>query len=379
MSDGSELKNYSQIEKEALGLVFGVMKFHEYLFGRKFTLITDHKPLLRILGPKTGVPPLAAARMQRWALILAAYTYEIQYKPSGQHGNADALSRLPIADKSFPKSNPVFRVSYLDSLAITAKDVAQEMDRDPVLSKVKHYVLRGWPKFIPDETLQPFVKRKFDLTVENDCLHWGFRVVIPENLQNRLLSELHESHWGMVKMKSLSRSLFWWPSLDEDIESEANQCDICKHQRSMPATAPEHSWKWASGPWERIHIDFAEVKKQMFLVVMDTYARWPEIIHMQTTTANKTIEVLKRSVCSLWFTKRVNVRQWTPIYMTYLVSVYGKTVERHVNQMLHAKTKNGSKRCTADGTEETWDFHFDPGDNLTEKNSAEQELKLEKI
>lgn len=78
-------KNYSQIEKEALGLVFGVMKFHEYLFGRMFTLITDHKPLLKILGPKTGVPPLAAAKMQRWALILAAYTYEIQYKPSEQH------------------------------------------------------------------------------------------------------------------------------------------------------------------------------------------------------------------------------------------------------------------------------------------------------
>lgn len=114
-------KNYSQIEKEELGLVFGVMKFHEYLFGRKFTLVTDHKPLLKILGPKTGVPPLAAARMQRWSLILAAYTYEIQYKPSEQHGNADALSRLLIPDDKFQKPNPVFRVSYLDSLPITAK------------------------------------------------------------------------------------------------------------------------------------------------------------------------------------------------------------------------------------------------------------------
>lgn len=101
-------KNYSPIEKEALGLVFGVIKFHEDLFGHKFTLITDHKPLLKILGPKTGVSPLAAARMQRWSLILAAYTYEIQYKPSVQHGNADALSRLPIPDDGFPKPNRVF-------------------------------------------------------------------------------------------------------------------------------------------------------------------------------------------------------------------------------------------------------------------------------
>lgn len=241
-------KNYTQIEKEALGLVFGVMKFHEYLFGRKFTLITDHKPLLKIL---------VAARMQRWALILVAYTYEIQYKPSEQHGNADALSRLTVEDESFPRSNPVFRVSYLDSLPLTAKDIGQETQKDPVLAKVRDHILAGWPKHVPDESLHPYAKRKFELTIEDDCVHWDFRAVIPDKLQNMLLSELHESHWGMVKMKSLSRSLFWWPSLDEDIENVVNSCNICQQQRSMPATAPVHTWKWASCPWERIHLDFA--------------------------------------------------------------------------------------------------------------------------
>ena len=73
-------KNYSQLEKEALSLVFGVRKFHQYLFGRHFTLITDHKPLTTILGPTRGVPPLIAARLQRWALFLTAYTYKIEYR-----------------------------------------------------------------------------------------------------------------------------------------------------------------------------------------------------------------------------------------------------------------------------------------------------------
>lgn len=79
--------------------------------------------------------------------------------------------------------------SYLDSLPVTAKDIATETESDPVLAKVKHHVLSGWPKYIPEEALQPYMKRKFDLTVEDGCVLWGFKVVIPERLQSRLLSE----------------------------------------------------------------------------------------------------------------------------------------------------------------------------------------------
>ena len=90
-------RNYAQIEKEALALlVFGVSKFHQFLYGRRFTLVTDHKPLKTILGPKYKIPPLAAARMQRWVLTLSAYVYNIEYRPTGEHGNANGLSRLPL-------------------------------------------------------------------------------------------------------------------------------------------------------------------------------------------------------------------------------------------------------------------------------------------
>ena len=75
--------------------MYGVKKFHQYLYGCTFTLVTDHKPLTTILGPKNGILPLAAARLQRWDLILAAYSYAIEYHPTDHHGNADGLSGLP--------------------------------------------------------------------------------------------------------------------------------------------------------------------------------------------------------------------------------------------------------------------------------------------
>ena len=66
-------RNYAQLEKEALSLVYGIKKFHQYLYSRKFELQTDHKPLMAIFGPKKEIPSLAAARLQCWAVTLSPY------------------------------------------------------------------------------------------------------------------------------------------------------------------------------------------------------------------------------------------------------------------------------------------------------------------
>ena len=90
-------QNYPQVEREALSLVFGIKHFHRYLNGRQFIILTHHKRPTTILWPKQGVPPLAAVRMQCWALMLSAYLYTIQFCPTEAHANADMLSRLPLA------------------------------------------------------------------------------------------------------------------------------------------------------------------------------------------------------------------------------------------------------------------------------------------
>ena len=75
--------------------MFGIKKFHQYLFGRRFSLLTDHRPLTLLLGPKRDIPVLAAPRLQRWAIQLSVFQYDIEYRASKDHANADALSRLP--------------------------------------------------------------------------------------------------------------------------------------------------------------------------------------------------------------------------------------------------------------------------------------------
>ena len=114
-------RNYSRIEKEAFAIVFGVKKFCKYLFGRCFSLITDHKLLLSILSAKAEVPSVAAPRMQHWAIFLSACSYDIEFKGTKMHANADSLSHLPMQEEDESEvAATMFKVSLMDGLPITA-------------------------------------------------------------------------------------------------------------------------------------------------------------------------------------------------------------------------------------------------------------------
>ena len=89
-------QDYAQIDKPALALIFSVQRFHQYLYSRKFALVTDHKPLLSIFGPKKAIPPLATARLQRWAVLLSAYSYDFDFRSTKRHAHADGLSRFSL-------------------------------------------------------------------------------------------------------------------------------------------------------------------------------------------------------------------------------------------------------------------------------------------
>ena len=85
-------------DKEAAAIVFGFVKFDDFVYGQKLTLRTDHKPLEVIFGSKRGIPLTAASRLQRWAYFLSGFQYDIEWMKTSQNGNCDALSRLPVED-----------------------------------------------------------------------------------------------------------------------------------------------------------------------------------------------------------------------------------------------------------------------------------------
>ena len=238
-----------------MSIVYGLKKFYQYLYGRRFILVTDHKPLLAMFGPKKGVPTLAANRLSRWALLLSQYEYTVEYRPTNKHGNADALSRLPLGpDDMFDYSEDSDDVDTVlairtigEQIEKDASTLAKETSKDPILSQVMRYTTEGWPvkdlrKEGNGELLECFRQIADSLSVVDNCLLNGTRVVIPTCLQRDTLQLLHMGHFGMQRMKQLARSAVYWPRIDKDIEETCHQCTDCAENQRNPPKYPVHPW-----------------------------------------------------------------------------------------------------------------------------------------
>lgn len=278
---------YAHIEKEALAVIFGIKRFHKYLYGREFTIYSDHLPLEGLLGQTKPIQQMAAARMQRWMLVLAAYRYKWVYRKGAQVANADALSRLPLPNDT-DESDYVHFFSAVEAVPLSAKRISDETQKDPVLSKVLMYVLNGWPSYVSEDNVAPFFSRKDELSVDCGCITWGTRVVIPEAVQSEVLSLLHEGHPGITRMKMLSRSHVWWPKLCDRIEETVRGCSTCQLTQNSAPHVPMLSWGWPTRRWQRVHLDFAYYKNDWFLVLVDAHSKWVDVLHMNSTTAQAT-------------------------------------------------------------------------------------------
>ena len=143
--------------------------------------------------------------------------------------------------------------------------------------------------------MKPFNRRKSELSVQDGCILWGNRVVVPEQGRSKVLQQLHEGHPGVTRMKSIARSLTWWPGIDKDIEKTVQNCQPCQQHQKSPAPAPLHPWEWPDRPWVRLHIDHAgPFLGKYFLVVVDAHSKWIEIVVVPSTATHHTIHNLRR-------------------------------------------------------------------------------------
>ena len=92
-------QRYFHLDREALGLIFAVTHFHNFLIGRKFTLVTDNSPIRHIFSPAKDIPIYTRDRLQRYACILQTYHYVLVHRKSEEVAPADALSRLTCEAK----------------------------------------------------------------------------------------------------------------------------------------------------------------------------------------------------------------------------------------------------------------------------------------
>lgn len=283
-------QNYAQVDREGLAVIFAVTKFHRFIWGRPFTLISDNFAVHRIFHETKGLPARTGHRLQHWATMLQAYNYKFIHRKCEFLQAADALSRLP----SKQIIEEVYHVKVITPVPLTAAQIAFATAKDPILSRVLLQCHLGWPvklNHAANSELSPFFKLRDQLTIIDKCLFFASRIVVPTSLQAQVLKLLHEGHPGIVRSKALARSIVWWPSLNQDIVTLCNNCTPCTVV-NLKRTKEYIPWPPATSPFQRVHIDFFDYKNLSFLLICDAYSRWLQIVPMQSTTAESVIAQL---------------------------------------------------------------------------------------
>ena len=136
-------RNYSVVEREALACVWAVEKYRHYLWGRRFTLRTDHQALCTIFGPKGSTR--VGRRVARWEARLLEYSFDVEYVRSADNGVADGLSRLPVADTWWPDDDDVQIATLTVAAAISEEEFRSVSETDEGLRAVRRYLAGRWP------------------------------------------------------------------------------------------------------------------------------------------------------------------------------------------------------------------------------------------
>lgn len=283
--------NYANIERELLAIVFACEKLHNYTFGRKVTVHTDHKPLTSIFQKPISLAP---ARLQRMLLRLSKYDIDIKYVGSKSVLLADTLSRLIDADGAEPVPGLDVNIAQVIKVEPTLLDsLREETKADPTLSDLKDRIMGGWPDSMQDlpDRLHPFWCFRDELTMLDGLVMKGNRIVIPAKLRPRTLERLHDAHQGLTSTLQRARRTVYWPKIQNDIEDTILRCDECQRHGSKKAKSSERQMS-AVRPMEIIGMDIMQYKGAHSLVTVDYYSGAIFVDQLSSETADAVIKVL---------------------------------------------------------------------------------------
>ncbi|UYV77695.1 K02A2.6-like, partial [Cordylochernes scorpioides] len=290
-------RRYSQIEKEALGCVWAVEHFNDYLWGNKFVLKTDHKPLIYMLNPKnaTVLPP----RIERLSWRLQPYDYEIEYL-KGKQNIADIFSRKPLTNISCENIvddyvEKVLSIFSEEMKAISLNDIKKQSEADPFFKFLTKIIQTGnWPYQIDDDELKSLHKFKEELSVYDNLILKGKRIVIPTDLRRNILDLAHETHQGIARTKQILREKYYWPNMDKDIERRIKNCYICEVNQPLRHDQPLTTIPIPPRPWYKVGVDLVgPIDSKYILTLIDYYSSFPEAIIINDISSKTIISKLK--------------------------------------------------------------------------------------
>ncbi|UYV85108.1 K02A2.6-like [Cordylochernes scorpioides] len=290
-------KRYAQIEKEALAITWACERFQDFLLGKRFRIETDHKPLIPLFSTKelSSLTP----RLQRFRMRMMRFGFEIVHIPGKELLDADALSRQPLlttegGEDERPTSAHINAVLS----SITDKDemltkIFEAQQEDTTLKAVVNYLEQGWPdKKKMSQALLSYWHVKDELGVQNGLLMRSCRLVIPASMKLEILDKLHAGHFGITKTRLRARETVWWPGISEEIAETVRKCSVCiqeavsKHEPLIPTNFPTR-------PWQKIGMDLFKFENKWYLVVIDYYSRYPEMVQLDRLTASVVVRSCK--------------------------------------------------------------------------------------
>ncbi|KAL0151936.1 hypothetical protein M9458_052743, partial [Cirrhinus mrigala] len=275
---------YAQIEKECLGLVFGLEKFHNYVYGLPtFTAETDHHPLIAIIKKNLNE---MTPRIQRLMMKLQRYDFNLVYTPGKYLVLADTLSRAPTQNsESTTEEDVEIHMNLVRTAFPKSKQIAEETRKDDELQAVIDNMYNGWLTSLSPK----FHDIRGDLCVMDGILLKQNRIVIPQSLRQDILHRIHEGHLGIEKCKRRARETVFWHEINKDIEKMVRQCDTCQKYRNNQTKEPMIIPDLPTSPWEKVGMDLFHLKGSNYLVVIDYYSNYPELSSKCVITHAKSI------------------------------------------------------------------------------------------